>query len=270
MSINRSIPYKISVVIPIFSAFLIISAVVGIIGNAIPLENTDSFSPGNSEEDYIIRTVISAILTVFFILTTVFTAYEVASPMKYEPKVITDELNAMMYNFTRKAESWEVLLATSSIIILPIGVAKSLLSYDPSYFFMGMIALAIPMYTYNSRMKLRETIRQFIPVNPEIKLRDFSNLISKDPKHVKKAVLYLISYERFPAKYVFEKDLIIYLGERIPQQVPTSEKLASQPVHEFPEIPPTHNPECAYCGSKALVNDAKFCADCGASMVAVK
>ena len=96
MSINRSIPYKISVVIPIFCTFLVISSIIGILGNAIPLGNTDSFGSGDSEADYIVRTVISGILTVFFILVTVFTAYEVASPMKYQPKVITAELDAMM------------------------------------------------------------------------------------------------------------------------------------------------------------------------------
>ncbi|MHA2089898.1 MAG: zinc ribbon domain-containing protein [Candidatus Kariarchaeaceae archaeon] len=264
---------KITIVIPVFLAFCFIASVFGIVGNALVLGGVDQQPSTSEEASAILRIVISSLLTLAFLLAIIFTSYEIVKPMNYKPRVITSEIDTHMSKFMRKAETWESLFVVAALFVFPIGLGDALIGGDFWLLPFGAALLGIPIYTYTTREKLRDSLRKILPSNNEIGLQELSRLLSKEAKKVKKEVLYLISFEKFPATYHFDSQIIYYHGEQIfqktTQDVPTQDIIASNPPQARTSESRPSAP-CAYCGETPLVPNAKFCSECGASMVSAK
>ncbi len=262
--------YRISAIIPVFTVFLLIASITGIVANGITLDTSDISEQSESDQISItIRIVLSSILTLLFLLLTIFATFEVLSPLNHKPIVLTSDVDQLMHNFSKKAESWELMMVISGIFFIPLGLGQSLIKGNAGYIIASCLLLIIPIYTYNNRIKIRESIRKILPTHSNINLNEFSRLIGRDRKNVKKNLLYLISFEKFPARFNFETEQIIYMSTAAAEEaritieplIGQSSKVGQTSVESAP---------CAYCGEKPLVPNAKFCSECGASMVSAK
>ncbi|MHA2277559.1 MAG: hypothetical protein ACXAC2_17405, partial [Candidatus Kariarchaeaceae archaeon] len=192
---------KISVIIPIFLIFLMIGALVGIIGNSILLNSSESVLDSNfvsssqSKEFRIFKIVVSSILTLLFLLMVIFSFVEIFEPGNYKARIFTPKLDSWIEGIYNNFESWELLLILSNYIILPVGLATALIGGGEEFFILSGIFIVIVYFSYSQRIGTRKAIRAALPANKTISLVDLSKLISKDPKTVRKAIVHMVSFE---------------------------------------------------------------------------
>lgn len=273
---------RISIAIPIFFIALMIGSLIGIIGNSLLLNSSvsgfdsDFSSASQSKEFRIFKIVVASILTVVFLLMTIFTLIEVFEPEKYKARIITPKLDTWLQKTYENLESWELLLIISNYILIPVGIASSLIQGGPEYFVISAISLVIVYFSYNQRVGTRKAIRAVLPTHKEINIRDLGKLISKDPKYVRKAVIHLVSFENYPATYDYSSEIVTYNGPSsagisLNDRVIESEVKTSVPISQSKSTSqPTSAKPCPYCGEMPVVPQAAFCSDCGASLVAAK
>ncbi|OLS29460.1 MAG: hypothetical protein HeimC2_00110 [Candidatus Heimdallarchaeota archaeon LC_2] len=267
-SINKQ--NKISISIPIFLSLLLMGSIVGIIGNSILLG-----SSSENEPIRIFKIVVAAIFTLVLLLAVIFSSIEIAEPDGYKAKIFTSKTDKWLQSTYNNLESWEFLLVLSNFILLPIGLATSLISDGSPYFVTSAITMVIIYFSYSQRIGTRKSVKAILPGQESISLTDLSKLISKESKIVRKAIVHLISFENYPASYDYSSGIITYLGSSI-----ISNNLDSRVIE--PELTITRKKQvkpkevtqkkkpCPYCGEIPIVNHAVFCSDCGASLVAAK
>lgn len=259
-----------------------IGSLIGIIGNSLLLNSSvsgfdnDFSSASQSQEFRIFKIIVSSILTLVFLLMTIFTLIEIFEPDKYKAKLITPKLDNWLQNTYDNLESWELLLILSNFILLPVGIASSLIQGGAEYFIVSTISVAIVYFSYSQRIGTRKAIKAVLPTHKEISVRDLSKLISKDPKYVRKAIVQLVSFENYPATYDYISGMVEYKGSSIAgtslnDRVIGSEVKVSAPKSQTPNTAPSASAKpCSYCGEVPVVPQAAFCSDCGASLVAAK
>lgn len=271
---------KLSIAIPILFTALMIGSLIGIIGNSLLVNSSESgfdtefSSASQSKEFRIFKIVVSSILTLFFLLMTILSLVEILEPGDYHARIITPNVDNWLQSTYDNLESWELLLILSNFILLPVGIASALIQGGPEYFIVSAISVGIVYFSYSQRVGTRKAIRAALPTHKNISLSELSKLISKDPKYVRKAIVQLISFENFPATYDYASGMITYngpaptsvVGRIIEPAIPVSSSKAQ----------PTQSPQsseakpCPYCGEIPVVPQAAFCSDCGASLVAAK
>lgn len=273
---------RISIAIPIFFIALMIGSMIGIIGNSLLLNSSvsgfdnDFSSASQSKEFRIFKIVVASILTLVFLLMTIFTLIEIFEPDKYKAKLITPKLENWLQNTYDNLESWELLLVLSNFVLLPVGIASSLIQGGPEYFIVSAIFVAIVYFSYSQRIGTRKSIKAVLPTHKEISIRDLSKLISKDPKYVRKALVHLISFENYPATYDYSSGITVYNGpsstrDSLNDRVIESEvKTSVTKSQSKSSTQPSTAKPCPYCGELPVVPQAAFCSDCGASLVAAK
>jgi len=265
---------KYSLVVPVFFVLFTVASVISIVGNAVQLQSVEEDSSSNNNRTISFKIVVSAILTGLFASTAIFAFIEFFEPSvsgnNYKPRLLTQDFEKMLARIVERSESHEILLFIGAFILLPIGLASSLVSGENEQLIFSVIFIVIAYYTYNNRISTRSSIRRALPLNKEITLPELSRLLSKDQKTVRKALLHLISYEGYPAHYDFKSEKIIYGGELLAQTtvIPNQDTVVieetAETVEEKSLVP------CAYCGATPLVANAMFCSECGASMIATK
>ena len=157
-----------------------IGSLIGIIGNSLLLNSSVSgfdndFSSGSQSKEFrIFKIVVASILTVVFLLMTIFTLIEVFEPEKYKARLITPKLDTWLQKTYDNLESWDLLLIISNYILIPVGIASSLIQGGPEYFVVSAISLAIVYFSYNQRVGTRKAIRAVLPTHKEISISDLS------------------------------------------------------------------------------------------------
>ena len=180
-----------------------------------------------------------------------------------------------LQNTYANLESWEFILILSNFILLPIGLATSLISDGSPYFVTSAITIVIIYFSYSQRIGTRRSIKAILPSQKSISLIDLSKLISKESKLVRKAIVHIVSFENYPATYDYATGMINYHGSSIitpnmdsrviePELTITSKKQVKPKVATLKKKP------CPYCGEIPIVDHATFCSDCGASLTAAK
>ena len=273
---------KYSLIIPVFFVLLTVSATVSIIGNALSLNTSDggigidqSVISNSSQNTIIFKIVLSAILAALFLLLAIFGFIEVFEPDRYKARVLTRDLEESLVRIANRSESFEVLLVVTSFILIPIGLANALITNQSEQLIFALVFLVIAYYTYNRRISTREAIKRALPLNPEMDLTGLSSLVSKDKKYVRKALLYLISYEGFSVHYDHITEKIVYAEPQTSTIVSVAAATASTATEEVVQVGTEDRIEtelspCPYCGAAPLVANAMFCSECGASMIATK
>ncbi len=261
---------KISISIPIFFFLLMMGSIVGIIGNAILLE-----SSVENEAIRIFKIVVAAIFTLVLLLAVIFSSIDIAEPGDYQAKIFTPRVDKWLQNTYDNLESWEFLLILSNYILLPVGLATSLISDGVPYFVTSGITIVIVYFSYSQRIGTRRAIKAVLPSQKTISLTELSKLISKENKIVRKAIMHLVSFENYPATYNYASGMITYHGSttisgNIDSKVIEPELNITKKEQSPSNRMTTSKKPCPYCGEIPLVSNASFCSDCGASLVAAK
>ncbi|MFV2014989.1 MAG: hypothetical protein ACC656_06155, partial [Candidatus Heimdallarchaeota archaeon] len=221
---------NISIAIPILFIALMIGSLIGIIGNSLLVNSSESgfdnnfSSSSQSKEFRIFKIIVSVILTSIFLLLTIFSLIEIIQPGDYRAKIITSKLDNWLLNTYDNLESWELLLILSNFILLPVGIATSLIQGGREYFIISAVSVVIVYFSYSQRIGTRKAIKAALPNHKKISLIDLSKLISKDLKYVRKALIHLASFEKFPITYNYASGMVTYDGP-IPSRTSINERV---------------------------------------------
>lgn len=226
--------------------------------------------------------IFSSLFTLISLVLAAYTWFELIAVEWYTPRLLTDETELSFQRIADRAQNWEVFLMVAGTLLIPWGIGSWFLGSGNGALIFAIIILAFSYYSFNKRIRLEDSIRNVLPQYPKIKLDELSKMVDDDPEDTKKALLNLIMYENFPAKYDFESNTVIYSEEYRAGQVakPVYEggfyvpenEVTSQEINKdgADKITKKALPTCAYCGEEAIKTDVRFCHSCGASMTAAK
>ena len=268
---------EIKLLLPLFFLLMTIASIIGIVSNSILLGTSDLQDGGSDfqvdDAEKIIRIVTASLLAMIFLLISIFLFIEIGKPDDYTPRVMTAKVDKKIRVIEKNIESHEILLLVGAYILFPIGVGISLVSGGETALVFAGIFVIIAYYTYVTRTGLRENIRRTLVLQSSMSMDELSRIIGKDKRRVKKQLLYMISFEKFPAKYDFVEDVIQYFGKGEIKVASTQNVTVSsntQSTVQRQSSATTKFPECDYCGATAPVAAATFCAECGASLMPAK
>ena len=270
-----------SIGIPTMFLFLLISSIVSIIGASLKLnaaiQSTNGYDATSNQPWLALRIVIASIFTVLFLLATILGFIEVGEPQNYKAKVLTKQFEARLQFSVENLETWELVLIMANYLLLPIGIAEALIYDSSGYIWMSFISIGIVLWSYNYRMGTRKAIKLVLPKEGEISLNSLSQIISRDQNRVKKSLMYLVTYENYPATYDFGTQIITYKGENSQEgQSSYRSPVEDTVVIETPKRNETKNvakqilKPCPFCDTLPLDPRARFCHDCGASIIPAK
>ncbi len=206
---------------------------------------------------------------------------KLTEPRKYNSKFLTVDLENKIDKFVKKTESWEQMILVFAYFGFPIGISLSIITGTSPLPFLALAGAAFVYYNVNKRLDFRSNLKVTVENEGKIKLDKLAKLLDRKEEDVKKELFHLISYEKFPVRYDFESGTVIYKkveGDTVAQDdapiVSTSvTENITETVEETAEssMPETQQEiTCAFCGAKATIEDARFCSECGASMVIAK
>lgn len=218
-----------------------------------------------STSTWVLSIIGTALFTLGMLLLTVFFAVEVAEPKGYKSKVLTTERDEKIGELVKDAETWETTLVVISLIALPLGAGMTFAGLENGLVGLSVVAIALVYYNINRRRELLNAIKSVMENQREMKLFDLSNQVRRKNEDVKKAIFYMISHLAYPIRFNAKTELVTYSGS---QSTVVTEGEPHEMIVEKPVA--SKKLSCAYCGAEAIIVDAKFCADCGSSMVATK
>ena len=236
---------------------------------------------GTSDTSLILKVIGVSLFTLAMLLLTVFSSVELAEPEKYKAKFLTKELDHKIDKFIKKSESWEQMILIFGYFGFPIGISLSIITGNGSLPILALGGAGFVYYNVTKRLEFRSDLRSRITNEGKIKLDKLAKMLDRKEEDVKKELFHLISYEKFPARYDFESNTVVYKEIESDDTVTETATVVSARVSEIksePEenlsgsiIPETKQEiTCAFCGAKATIEDARFCSECGASMQIAK
>ncbi|MCY3410316.1 MAG: hypothetical protein INQ03_01655 [Candidatus Heimdallarchaeota archaeon] len=228
---------------------------------------------------WVLSIVGISLFTLAMLLLTIFTAIEFVEPKGYRSKLLTQELEDKIKMFLQKTEPWEMVILVISTTMFPIGVGMSFASIDTPITFFSAVGFVLVYFSVKRRYELFDAIKSNLNIQKVITLDLLAKQVRRKPEDVRRAIFYLISHESYPIRFDAKAQSVSLTGSpvnisstlstvnRPPMREETIEEVIEEPSEDDSE---EKTISCAYCGSEALVPNAKFCADCGASMVATK
>ncbi len=236
---------------------------------------------GSNSASLILKIIGVALFTLAMILLTVFSSIELAEPEKYKARFLTEALDNKIDKFIKKTESWEQMILVFAYFGFPIGISLSIITGNGALPSLAIFGAGFVYYNVNKRLEFRSNLKSTIANEGNIKLDRLAKLLDKKEEDVKKELFHLISYEKFPGRYNFESNTVTYQKiEDDTAAVETapivSSRVTEKVTETVEETTETSMPEtqqeitCAFCGAKATIEDARFCSECGASMVIAK
>jgi hypothetical protein len=260
-------------------------------------------SSGNDTASLILKVIGVSLFTLAMLLLTIFSSIELAEPemtkprirtegsvrtvdmsqtAKYKAKFLTKDLDIKIDRFIKKTESWEQMILVFAYFGFPIGISLSIITGNGSLPFLALAGAGFVYYNVNKRLEFRSHLKSRVSNEGNIKLDKLAKMLDRKEEDVKRELFHLISYEQFPARYDFESNTVIYKkieGDAIVEEVTEpvvstrDSEIKTEPVDDImgSSVPETKQEiTCAFCGAKPTIEDARFCSECGASMVIAK
>lgn len=236
---------------------------------------------GSDTASLVLKVIGVSLFTLAMLLLTVFSSIEIAEPDKYKAKFLTEALDKKIDKFIKKTESWEQMILIFAYFGFPMGISLSIITGNSTLPIFALGGAGFVFYNVTKRLEFRSDLRSRIANEGKIKLDKLAKMLDRKEEDVKKELFHLISYEKFPVRYDFESNTVIY--KKIESDVTDTKtapvvstrvsEIKTAPVADLSEssIPETKQEiTCAFCGAKATIEDARFCSECGASMVIAK
>lgn len=236
---------------------------------------------GSDTASLVLKVIGVSLFTLAMVLLTVFSSIEIAEPDKYKAKFLTEALDKKIDKFIKKTESWEQMILIFAYFGFPMGISLSIITGNSTLPIFALGGAGFVYYNVTKRLEFRSDLKSRITNEGKIKLDILAKMLDKKEEDIKRELFHLISYEKFPARYDFESNTVIYKNiesdvtetKTAPVVSTRVSEIKTAPVADLSEssIPETKQEiTCAFCGAKATIEDARFCSECGASMVIAK
>lgn len=243
--------------------------------NSIDLKAETSMQISQNNEGsttiWVLSIIGNALFTLFMVILTVFASLELVEPKGYHAKILTNDLEKKVAKTMNNTEPWETTIAVLSVIFFPIGVGSYLAGQDSPALYLSILGIFIVYYSVKKRLEFHETIISTLMVNKSMSLDNLVKLVKRKETDVKNAIYYLISHQREPIQLNITTRIVTYsVDEREKSQIANQNNPSRVEEFQVELEEEIRGISCAYCGTEAIIPSAKFCADCGASMMPAK